>query len=222
MRLNVSLGWAFPLACAAAVWGCGEGRPSSSLSPISPSALPSASAANSSVKLVPPRYVDNDGDGYEDPEPGPMPEPGQTPAPDPGQVPPPDPAQPPAVVTVNIVGSSGTAAFAPNPTQASVGNTIVWMNTDLTTHTIVLNDGTIVGNLAPGQASVPITLTSATASYRCTIHPSMTGQVSDPAAAPPTAPTDPSQTPPPASPMPPPDDYDDGYEDDYSYLRSAR
>jgi len=166
-----------------------------------------------------PQYVDEDGDGYEDPEPGPMPEPGQTPAP---QVPAPNPGQLPVVVTVNIVGSSGTAAFTPNPAMASVGNTMVWMNNDLRPHNIVLNDGTSVGNLAPGQTSLPIPLTSSTVSFVCTIHPSMTGQVTDPAAAPPTAPTDPSQTPPPASPMPPSDDYDDGYEDDDYYLRFAR
>lgn len=151
-----------------------------------------------------------------------MPDPGQGPAPDPAQVPVPDPTQVPVVLRVSIIGSFGTGAFMPNPLQGSVGNTIVWTNGDVIAHDIVLDDGRPVGSLAPGQSSLPITLTSATASYRCTIHPSMTGQVSDPAAAPPTAPTDPSQTPPPASPMPPPDDYDDGYEDDYSYLKLAR
>jgi plastocyanin len=157
------------------------------------------------VNGVAPKYIDSDGDGYEDPEPGPMPQPADTPPPGPA----PDPAQLPVVVTVNIVGSSGTAAYAPNPATASMGNTLVWMNADLTTHNIVLNDGTIVGNLAPGQASQPIPLTSATVSFVCTIHPSMTGLV-----------TDPSQIPPPASPTPPPDDY--GYEDDYGYLRFTR
>lgn len=220
MRLNVSLGWALPLACAAAVWGCGDGRSPSPISPVAPSALTLSKASNSSANLVVPQRVDYDGDGYEDPEPGQMPEPGQTPAPDPGQLPTPDPAQSPVVVTVNIVGSSGTAAFAPNPLQASVGNTIVWKNGDLRGHDIVLDDGRLVGNLAPGQSSLPVTLTSATTSYRCTIHPSMTGQVSDPAAGPPTAPANPSQTPPPASQNPSTDD--DGYEDDYYYFRFTR
>jgi plastocyanin len=221
MRLNVSIGWAVPLACAAAVWGCGDGRSSSPISPVAPSALSLSRAANASLTPVVPQHADYDGDGYEDPEPGPMPEPGPTPSPDPGQVPTPAPTQPPVVVTVNIVGSFGTAAFAPNPTQASVGNTIVWVNGDLRAHDIVLDDGRLVGNLAPGQSSLPVMLTSATTSYRCTIHPSMTGQVSDAAAAPPTAPSSPS-TPPPGSPNPAPDDYDDGYEDDYSYFRFAR
>ena len=220
MRSNLSRGWTFLVACTAAVWGCGDGRSPSPISPIAPSVLTSGRPANSSVTGVAPHYVDSDGDGYEDPDPGPMPEPGQTPSPNPGPGPAPDPAQLPVVVTVNIVGSSGTAAFAPNPAMASVGNTMVWVNGDLRTHNIVLNDGTIVGNLAPGQTSLPIPLTSSTVSFVCTIHPSMTGQVTDPAASP-TVPTDPSQTPPPASPMPPPDDYDDGYEDDY-YLRFAR
>lgn len=170
------------------------------------------------MTIGPPQYVDNDGDGYDDPEPAPMPDPGQVPVPDPGQVPMPDPGAVPVVVTVNIVGSSGNTAFMPNPVQALVGNTIVWMNADMRTHDIVLDDGTVVGNLAPGQTSLPVTITNATVGFHCTIHASMVGQVTDAATAPPTSAPDQSQSPPPASPTPPADDYGDGYEDDY-YLR---
>jgi plastocyanin len=168
--------------------------------------------------------VDNDNDGYEDPEPGPVPnpepgpvpEPGPMPSPepgsrpDPGQAPTPDPAQVPVVVTVSIIGSFGTEAFMPNPVQASIGNTIVWTNGDVRAHDIVLGDGTVVGNLAPGQSSLPIPLTSPTASYQCTIHPSMVGHVTDPAAAPSPVPPDQSQNPmpdPSPSPAPPTDPY---------------
>ena len=144
-----------------------------------------------------------------------MPDPGQTPAPG-GQMPPADPAQIPTAVTVNIVGAFGTGAFVPNPLQASMGNAIVWMNSDAIAHNIVLEDGTIVGNLAPGQSSAPIVLTRSNASYRCTIHPSMTGQVTDPTAPPP----DPSQAPVPdpyAQPAP-----SDPYDDPYDYLNVVR
>ena len=134
-----------------------------------------------------------------------MPEPGQAP-PDSGQV--------PAPVTVNIIGSSGTGAFAPNPLRASIGNTIVWTNGDAVVHTIVLDNGTLVGTLAPGQSSAPVSLPSATATYRCTIHPSMTGQIVDAASAPPTAPPDPSQPPMPDPSYPP---RNDPYEDPYDY-----
>jgi plastocyanin len=137
--------------------------------------------------------------------------------PDPGQTPPPGPGQPPVIVTVNIVGSFGTGAFAPNPLQASIGNTIVWTNGDVVGHTIVLDNGTLVGTVAPGQSSAPISLQSAT-TYRCTIHPSMTGQIVD-AAAPPPAPPDQSQPPMPGPSYPSPNDpYEDPYEDPYDYL----
>jgi plastocyanin len=142
-----------------------------------------------------PRRVDRDGDGYDDPDPLP------------------DPSQVPAIVTVNIVGTFGTGAFVPNPLQASIGNTIVWTNADAIAHQIVLDDSTPVGMLAPGQSSAPVALTRSTTNYRCTIHPSMTGQITDPAAPPP----DPSQAPVPdpyAQPEP-----SDPYSDPYDYLR---
>jgi len=89
---------------------------------------------------------------------------------------------------INIIGTIGTGAFDPNPMQAAVGDLIVWMNADTRVHHIVLDDGTDIGNIAPGQASAPVALTSATATYHCTIHPSMTGSIGDLAAMPPPAP----------------------------------
>lgn len=122
------------------------------------------------------------------------------PAPDPG-IPP-----EPAAVTINIVGSSGTAAFAPNPLQVSPGHTIVWTNNDATVHQILLGDGTMVGTVNPGQSSAPVTVGAGPTTYRCTFHPSMTGTIQDPSAAVPG----PTPTPePPADSYPPPPD--DGY-----------
>ena len=162
----------------------------------------------------------------------PPPDPGTGPAPDPGTVPTPDPTQPPPApvqLTITVVGSFGTGAFAPNPLQAAIGNTIVWTNNDVVVHDIILDNGTVVGMIAPGQSSAPIALAVDTVGYRCTFHPSMMGQVvpmppagtdpSQPPAAPdPNAP--PPQAPPPA--YPPSDDggYPD-YGDDY-YLRMKR
>ena len=163
-----------------------------------------------------PRNVDNDGDGYDDgdypppppPDPGttPPPGPGTPPPPDPGTVPPPTDGVPaPVQLTINVVGTFGSGAFVPNPLHAAIGNTIVWTNNDLVPHIIVFDDGTPIGNLAPGQSSLPITLATETASYRCTIHPSMTGQVTPvpppppPGDAPPTDPTAPPPPPPPPS-----------------------
>jgi plastocyanin len=163
-----------------------------------------------------PRQVDSDGDGYEDGE-VPMPDPAPAPAPSPDQPLPPDGGVLPVQLTINIVGTFGPAAFAPNPLQVAAGNTIVWSNGDLIVHHIVLDDGTPVGSLAPGQSSVPISISTPTAGYHCTLHPSMVGQVTMGVPGQPV-PTDPSQIPvPDPGYVPPPsgDPYDDGYEDSY-------
>lgn len=168
MRMNVPFGRVFALACAAAMWSCGEGR-----SPVSPSSL----APNASLTL---RALND-----------------EYPAPDPGPVPTPEPGPVPVALTINIVGSFGNNAFTPNPLQASVGDMIVWTNSDQTMHRIVLDDGTVIGNVAPGGSSMPMPLISPTATYRCTIHPTMVGSING-AAAP---------EPPPLPYPPPPDDY---------------
>lgn len=232
MQLNVSLRLALIVVCAGAIWGCGDTR--SQLSPTSPSSLSSESSPRTSgtVLNAVPRRVDNDGDGYDDgeapapdPNAGPMPDPGSMPTPD--QLPPPDGVVVPVPLTINIVGTFGAAAFAPNPLQAAIGNTIVWSNTDLIVHDIVLDDGTPVGMLAPGQSSAAITISTPTAGYHCTLHPSMVGQVTTVLPEQPV-PTDPSQIPMPDpgfSPPPSSDPYGEGYDDgdhyDY-YLRIAK
>lgn len=229
MQLQPGFAFAVIAVFAGLLAGCGESR----LSPTSPSLTASRASddAPRSAARFTPRRVDDDGDGYEDPEPGPA-DPAM-PSPIPGEVPPPEgiPApegMPPAPVqlTINIVGSFGSLAYAPNPLQGTVGNTIVWTNNDFVLHDIVLDDGTPVGNVAPGQSTVPITLNAPTVSYHCTIHPSMTGQIVPvplPTGEP--VPGDPSQVPlpDPSAPAPPApsDPYDDGYGDgdgyDYDY-----
>lgn len=161
-----------------------------------------------------------------------MPDPGTGPTPTPGQPPaegmPPEGLPAPVQLTIAVVSSFGTSGFAPNPLQAAIGNTIVWMNNDLVPHNIVFADGRPIGNLAPGQSSLPIALTTETASYHCTIHPTMVGQVVPIPLVPP--PTDPMgiPTPGPSAPAPPPpssDPYGDGdggnggYEDYDYYIR---
>jgi hypothetical protein len=237
MRLNASCGFAVIAAFAGVLSGCGEQRAASPLSPSSLSSRSSEDVRRAGGTLAP-RNVDNDGDGYDDPEPPPPdpgtvppPDPGTVPPPDPGTVPPPDPGTvppptdgvvPPVQLTINVIGTFGSGAFAPNPLHAAIGNTIVWTNNDLVPHIIVFDDGTPIGNLAPGQSSLPITLATETASYRCTIHPSMTGTVTpvppppppaDPNAPPPTDPNAPPPTDPNAPPPPPPPPPDDPYGD---------
>ena len=169
MGLNASFKLTLAVIGLGAVWGCADGR--NQLSPVSPSTLSSSpSPAARGISRTPLQRVDEDGDGYDDPAP-----PGDTPppAPDPGQIPPADGTPVPVQLTVNITGG----AFSPNPLQAATGNTIVWLNADVINHDIVLDDGTPVGNLAPGQSSLPLALVAPVTSYHCALHPTEVGQV---------------------------------------------
>jgi len=89
-----------------------------------------------------------------------------------------DPAAPtPMAVIISIVGSFGAGAFMPNPTLANMGDRIVFTNSDAVLHHIVLDDGRDLGDVAPGQSSAPVPLTTPTATFHCTIHPSMVGGI---------------------------------------------
>lgn len=112
-----------------------------------------------------------------------------------------------AATVISVVSSVGPAAFLPNPMQAAVGSMLVWMNSDLVPHNIVLSDGTLVGMTNPGQATAPIAMATPTMGYYCTIHPSMTGVIADPSVA------MPAPAPPPPMEYYPPDP-GDGY---YNY-----
>ena len=83
----------------------------------------------------------------------------------------------PLSVIINIVSSFGATAFNPNPTTANVGDEIVFTNNDMVLHHIVMDDGTDLGDVAPGESSVPIAMTTPTASFHCTLHPSMVGGI---------------------------------------------
>ena len=124
--------------------------------------------------------------------------------PDPGKITSPaPPGAAPTPLTVTVVGRVGSGAFTPNPLPVAVGDTIIFNNSDSTTHHLVLDDAasTEIGTLGPGQSSGPISMTSAGVAYHCTIHPSMVGSLGT------------VDIPPPPS-APPPDDDDYGYDDD--------
>jgi plastocyanin len=89
------------------------------------------------------------------------------------------PSPTPGAVTVSIVGSAGNQAFRPNPVSADSGQTLVFTNSDTTTHHIVLDDGSAdLGELAPGATSRAVTVRSASAvNYHCLLHPSMVGSI---------------------------------------------
>ena len=232
MRLNAPYGIVGVAVLVCGVSACGQQR---SVSPLSPSALTSRPADDASpsrgAALVPSRVDYHDGEAPPpagNPMPDPGADPGTTPPPNPGQPPPADgvPVPPPVQLTISIVGSFGNLAFAPNPQQAAVGNMVVWANNDLIRHDIVLDDGTPVASLAPGQSSTPFALVTETTGYRCALHPSMVGQIVPIPVVPPggeaPVPPDGQMPVPPGGPTPGPaplpdygDGYDDGYEDDY-------
>ncbi len=98
-------------------------------------------------------------------------------------------------LTIAITGTAGSGSFNPNPLSAAVGDRVVFRNDDGVTHRLVLDATSVeIGTLAPGQSSAPVSVTSASMTYHCTIHPSMVGTIG----------TVPAGTTPP--PPPPPDD----------------
>ncbi|HYT76098.1 MAG TPA: hypothetical protein VEL79_15185 [Vicinamibacterales bacterium] len=87
--------------------------------------------------------------------------------------------------TISIVGLSGNTAFSPDVVQASVGDMLVWKNNTGALHHIVLDDGTVVGDIAPGASSSAIQLKTASGNFHCTIHSTMIGSINGAAPPPP-------------------------------------
>jgi hypothetical protein len=79
---------------------------------------------------------------------------------------------------ISIISSYGPGAYLPNPLwDAVVGTMLVWNNEDTRPHHIVLEDGTDLGLVNPGQMTAAVPLTQASTSYTCLIHPSMAGTI---------------------------------------------
>jgi plastocyanin len=96
--------------------------------------------------------------------------PAPTPTPGPG-----------ADVTILISGNSGGMSFSPASASVKVGQTVAWKNNDAITHAIAQDGGAgfNTSNIAPGATSGAVAITAAgTLGYHCTIHPSMTGNLS--------------------------------------------
>lgn len=94
------------------------------------------------------------------------------------------PTTPSGSVTVNIVSSAGNGAFSPNPVQAATGTTVAWKNNTNDLHHLVMDDGSAIGDVAPG-ATLTTSLKGAGGNYHCTNHPTMVGSING-ASAPPT------------------------------------
>jgi plastocyanin len=76
--------------------------------------------------------------------------------------------------------------FNPSPINSTIGNTIIWINTDVETHTVTSGspDNNITkgkefdsGNLNPNQTFEHLFNKAGTYNYFCIIHPSMAGVI---------------------------------------------
>jgi plastocyanin len=91
-------------------------------------------------------------------------------------------------VTVDIVGSSGSQAFSPNPVQAASGMMVVWKNDTTVVHHLVMDDGSAdFGNIAPGASSLATAVSASGGTYHCLNHPSMVGSINGSSAPQPPA-----------------------------------
>lgn len=95
-----------------------------------------------------------------------------------------------ATVTADITSGSSTKtddAFAPNPINAQVGDTVTWTNKDTTIHTVTSGNGTPDGKfdssnggqsyMAGGQTFSYTFTEAGDYPYYCTLHPLMVGTV---------------------------------------------
>ena len=86
-------------------------------------------------------------------------------------------------MTMTIVGTTGSAAFSPNPIQAASGASIVWKNNTNVPHHLVMDNGTVIGDVA-GGASFTAQVSGSGGNFHCTTHPTMVGSING-ASAPP-------------------------------------
>src|SRR5262245_4970328 len=75
-----------------------------------------------------------------------------------------------AVVTIDIAEINGPNSFYPSPAMVTANHIVVWRNSDVVTHHVVFDDGSIdTGTLAPGTLSQPKTMAAGTSTYHCAI-----------------------------------------------------
>lgn len=83
-------------------------------------------------------------------------------------------------VDIEIVEGAVTAAVPFNPASltVSVGDTVIWLNTDSTSHTVTSDTGAFdSGFLTPGDRWSYTFTQAGTYAYHCTPHPIMTGAI---------------------------------------------
>jgi plastocyanin len=75
-----------------------------------------------------------------------------------------------------VAVSMASFAFDPANVDVAVGGTVTWTNNDTVGHTVKI-DGKTSDTIAPGGTFSKTFAAAGTFPYSCTIHPSMTGQV---------------------------------------------
>jgi plastocyanin len=79
-------------------------------------------------------------------------------------------------VTITIRGVNGKLSFSPNPAEVGAGQLVVFKNTDVVTHHVMLDNGSLqTADIAPGASSAALPVGNVNVAYHCTIHPSMVG-----------------------------------------------
>lgn len=97
-----------------------------------------------------------------------------------GDTEPPDEASGPAAAASEVTVSIPEFVFDPDPIEINVGDSVVWTNDHSQAHTA---SGTgdfswDTGNIAAGESAEPVEFTEAGSfTYRCALHPFMTGTV---------------------------------------------
>jgi plastocyanin len=92
---------------------------------------------------------------------------------------------PPAMeegIIVSIVGNSGRNSYNPNPIEIKVGDTMTWINSDSSPHSVTSssNDGSITFDSDVLRRGETFSFTfdkEGQYPYLCTLHPSMVGTV---------------------------------------------
>jgi plastocyanin len=83
----------------------------------------------------------------------------------------------PAISIVSGASGLTTTAYAPNPQVISRGSTVAFVNNDATPHTATSSGVFDTGIIPPG-GRVSVTIQNAgSITYRCTLHPNMTGTI---------------------------------------------
>jgi plastocyanin len=94
-------------------------------------------------------------------------------------------SQPAASQPAASSGGGGSAvtiqnfAFEPKAATVAAGGSLTWTNKDDAPHTVTFDDASITssGNLSKDQTFSATFATAGTFTYKCSIHPNMTGEV---------------------------------------------